>query len=139
MEENTKKVKETKKLSVEELSETVEKNAKGLSVKHGREVFGLLLNEAGFESTEGDWVIGYCFAPSLFQKMTLIDSIDKDKLMKGFHLLNANIIKENSDARLMDKENPKNHNVIIGACLAIAGKAISFSINQTNDLKKSGE
>jgi len=130
--------KSLKDLTVDQLNELVITNANGLTERLGRKVHGLLLNTAGMNKTDGDWVVGYYYEPSLYQKMTILDHVDKDKILKGFQLLEANIIKEHSDPRLINKENAANHNVIIGASLAVVGSAIDFSINQVTDLKKNG-
>ena len=130
---------ELKNLTQEQINEAVVKNAEGLSLKMGRKVYGLMLNTAGMDRTDGEWVIGYYYEPSLYQKMTILDHVDKDKTLKGFQLLEQNLIKEHSDARLINKEDSNNHNVIIGASLAIVGKSLDFAINQVKDLKKNGE
>ena len=126
------------KYTKEELQELVNVNAEGLSKTHGM-VYGLLLNTAGFDSEDGEWVIGYFKAPTLYQKMTIIDRLDVDKTLKGFQLLKQNLIKENSDPRLTDERNEKNHRVIIGASLTAANMCVDFSINQTAELKKNGK
>lgn len=139
--ENKKKTQEQdlKSCSKAELQEIVKENAEGLSKQHGCVVEALLLNDAGFNKEDGEWVIGYYKTPTLYQKMTIIDNVDKDKTMKGFNLLKANLLKENSSPRLVNFEDPKNHGVILGASLALAGAAFDFSINQVEAIKKNGE
>jgi hypothetical protein len=128
-----------KNLSKDELNELVVKNAEQLSATKGPRVEGLLLNTNGFDSSEGEWVIGYYTAPTLYQKMTMLDNIEKDKMIKGMQILEKNLIRENSDPRFLEKENPDNHKLIIGASLAVVGKSIDFSVNQVTELKKNGE
>ena len=125
--------KDLKNYSLEELQALVTENAEGLSKKMGTKVYGLLLNTAGFEETDGDWVIGYFKAPTLYQKMTILDRIEIDKTLKGYQLLQSNLIKEHSDERLLDDKNPDNHKIIIGAALTAAAMSIDFSINQVQD------
>lgn len=131
--------KDLKSYTVEELNELVSKNADALSKTMGTKVFGLLLNTDGYESITGEWVIAYYKAPTLYQKMVIIDNVDKDKILKGWQLLEQNIIKEHSHMDYFRKEVESNHNIIIGAAMSVVGNSLSFSVNRVSDLKKNGE
>lgn len=126
--------------SFEELNKLVNESAEGLSVKHGCKVFPLLLNTGGFDSKDGEWVIGYYKEPTLYQCMTIIDNLDSGtKTLKGWQICEANLIKENSDMKYFKKEVATNKAIIIGAGLDAASKAVNFSVNQSTSIKKNGE
>jgi hypothetical protein len=129
-----------KKLSLEEIQDLVNKNAEGLSIKLGVKVYGLLLNTGGFDSTDGDYVIGYYKVPTLYQKFTIFDNLNSgNKTLKGFQLLEQNLIKEHSDMKYFDKKDSNNDAIIIGASLDIINKCVTFCLNQVEEQKKSGE
>ena len=129
-----------KEKSYEELISDVDKNAEGLSITKGTKVHGLLLNTAGFEETTGDWVVAYYKSPDLYQRMTIMDSLQgENKTLKGWQLFEKNVIKENSDMKYFDKRDPKNIPIIMGAALHTINNSIAFSVNHATDLKKNGE
>lgn len=129
--------KETKQ-TFDELLVVVNKRAEELTLSKGFQVYPLLLNTDGFLSEEGQWVIGYFKAPSLFQKMTILENINKEKLMKGHQLLELNLLKEESMMKYFKKEDPKNEGIIIGAVYEVLEKSVVYSVNRANDLKKNG-
>lgn len=127
-----------KDLTFEQINDLVQKNAEELSKTKGKKVLPLLINDAGFDSKEGNWVIGYFYAPSLRQKMSMMDSLEKDKFFKGFQLLKQNLITENSDVRFLQEENDACHGIIMGASIEVANKSIDIALNQAVELKKNG-
>lgn len=130
-----------KNQNYEELKANAEKKANDLTLSTGKKVFPIVVNTEEYGGKGGEWVIGYIKAPSLYQKAGIIDSFNTgNKTMKGIELLRTNIIKECSDARLSQFEDPKNENIILGAALFVCGKGYMFSIvEQVEEEKKSGE
>lgn len=130
-----------KKQNYEELKANSEKKAQELTLSLGKKVFPIVVNTEEYGGKDGEWVVGYIKAPSLYQKAGIIDSFNTgNKTMKGIELLRTNIVRECSDVRFTQFEDPKNENILLGAALFICGKGYMFSIvEQTDELKKSGE
>jgi hypothetical protein len=126
-----------KKKTKEELNELVQKAAEGLSKTEGCKVFPLLLNSAGFDSTEGEWVVGYYKEASLFQCMDLFDTLNSgNRTLKGWQLIEKNLIKAHSDMKWFDMKQPKNKWICLGAALDAINNSSIFSLNQAEEIKK---
>lgn len=133
------------KKTYNQIKEEALKKAEELTKTTGKDVFPCILNTHPFvmdtTSEEGEWVVAYIKAPTLYQKAKIIDHFEKDdKTMIGIEVLKVNLIKEHSYIGFSQPEISKNENIILGAALFITGKGFVFSIAQQIDgLKKNGQ
>lgn len=131
---------ELKNLPFDEVNNVVNLNAIEIGKKIGKKVHPLIFNTDKTGANKGDYIIGYFRAPSLYEKMSLVDSYsnEKGRTFQGFMMLETLLLKDYSDKIFFNKENSEFHDILIGASLNVYG-TIEINSNLSIDLKKNGE
>jgi hypothetical protein len=109
---------------MQEIQEQLEQKAEELSAKYNTVVHPILFVDP--ETNEN--VIGYLKEPPRHVKLKVIDKGMSNPFSAASDVVDAYIIKEESDERLYS-ENPKYDKYYLGAC-GVAQSIIQTSINQ---------
>lgn len=106
-------------------TEAIEAKRLELEAKHGKKVYPLDLKDG-----KGDQAIGFCLEAERITKMRVLDvaAMKESPTEAGALLLNATLIKEESDPRILS-DSPEHDEIHIGAVMACMER-VGFWQNQ---------
>lgn len=114
-----------KKLTPVEVKKQVTDRAAELEKKYDCKIHPLLFNSQ--DDGDGEWIIGFMKEPNRLTKIRVLDKTLTGMMVASAELLEAIILKEESDPRIMS-EAPEYDKYYLGAVMA-AQSIIKYSAN----------